>query len=165
MAISQKVESYLKAKKYKFSAVEHKTTFTAWDTAQTEKINPKEVAKTLVMKADNDYILAVGPGNRNLDKAKLLKLVNSQRKKSGFKTCKKIDLAPEAWTKKHILGKVGATPPFRGMLNLDIYADNLLLKNKKIYLGSGEYTLSLLVNVSQYIKNEKPARGSFSKKK
>jgi Ala-tRNA(Pro) deacylase len=165
MAISKKITNYLDGKKYKYQVIEHKTTFTAWDTAQTEKVKPQEVAKALVMKADNDYLLALLPSNKNLDKQKLLKIINAQRKKNKEKKYKKIDLAKEAWMKKNLPGKVGATPPFSEIVKLNIYIDNLLAKNKKIYVGSGEYTESLLISISQYLKMEKPAKGSFGKTK
>jgi len=165
MALSKKMTNYLDLKKYKYQVVEHKKTFTAWDTAQTEKIKPEQVAKALVVKVDNNYLLALIPSNKNLDKQKFMKTVNVARKKNKEKNYKKIDLAKEAWMKKNILGKVGATPPFRELLKLDIYIDNFLAKNKKIYVGSGEYTESILLNTGQYMKNEKPTKGSFSKKK
>lgn len=165
MAINKKIIKYLEDKKYKFALISHKTTFTAWDTAQTEKIEPKLVAKALVMKADKDYLLALVPGNKNLDKQKLLKVVNIQRKKQELKNIKKIDFAKEAWMKENILGKVGATPPFQDLIKLEIFADSLLLKNKKIYVGSGGYTESILINVSEYVKKEEIIKGSFSKKK
>jgi Ala-tRNA(Pro) deacylase len=165
MAISKKILKYLEDKKYKFSLIDHKTAFTAWDKAQTEKANPRAVAKTLVMKADNDYLLALIPSDRNLDKGKLLKAVNTGRKKEKLKSAKKIDFAKEIWMKKNILGKVGATPPFAELLKLAVFVDGLLLKNKKIYLGSGEYTQSFLIGTAQYLKNEKPATGNFSTRK
>ena len=165
MPISKKITGYLDKNKYKYEIIEHRTTYTAWDTAQTEKVKPQEVAKALVMKADGDYLLALVPSNRNLDKQKLLKVINAGRKKSGAKKYKKIDFAKEVWMKKNLDGKVGATPPFRGLLKLDLYADSLLLKSKKIYLGSGEYTNAIRVNTSQYVKTEKPVKGGFSKSK
>lgn len=165
MPISKKVLKYLEDKKYRFSIINHKTTFTAWDTAQTEKVNPKSVAKALIMKADSSYIAAVLPSNRNLDKQKLLKTLNAKRKKDKLGAYKKVDFAKEAWMKKNLIGKVGATPPFGGLLKLDIFADNLLFKNKKIYVGTGEYTASFLINTGEYIKKEAVARGSFSKAK
>lgn len=165
MAISKKITSYLDKNKYKYEIIEHKTTYTAWDTAQTEKVRPQEVAKALVMKADNDYVLALVPSNRNLDKQKLLKAINVIRKKSGEKNYKKIDFAKEVWMKKSLPGKVGAVTPFRELLKLDIYADSLLWKSKKIYLGSGEHTASIRVNTKQYLKKENPVKGSFSKSK
>ncbi len=165
MAISKKILKYLEDKKYKFNIIEHKTTFTAWDTAQTEKVDPKTVAKALVMRADKDCLLALISGNKNLDKQKLLKVINAQRKKQGLKNSKKIDFAKEIWMKKNLLGKVGATPPFAELLKMEIFVDNLLLKNKKIYVGSGEYTQSFLINISEYMKKEEIIKGSFSKKK
>lgn len=165
MAISKKIIKHLDDNKYKYEIVEHKTTYTAWDTAQTEKIKPQEVAKALVMKADSGYALALLPANRNLDKQKLLKAINAARKKTGGKNYKKIDFAKEAWMKKNLPGKVGATPPFAKILKMDIFIDSLLAKNKKIYLGSGEYTNSIRVNMGQYLKKENPVKGIFSKKK
>lgn len=165
MAISKKILRYLEDKKYKFNIIDHKTTFTAWDKAQTEKVDPKTVVKALVMRTDKEYFLALIPGNKNLDKQKLLKVVNTQRKKQRLKNSKKIDFAKEAWMKKNLLGKVGATPPFRELLKMEIFVDSLLLKNKKIYVGSGEYTQSFLISVSEYMKKEEISKGSFSKKK
>lgn len=165
MAISKKILKYLDEKKYRYSTIDHKTTFTAWDTAATEKVDPKTIAKTLILKTEKDYLVAVLPGNRNLDKQKLLKIINAKRKKEGLKAYKKLDFAKEAWMKKNLPGKVGATPPFEGILNLEIFADNLLLKNKKIYVGTGEYTSSFLVGVAEYIKKEGIIKGNFSKSK
>lgn len=160
--ISSKILNYLEKSKYKYEIIEHRTTYTAWDTAQTEKVKPQEVAKALVMMADKESIIAVLSSNRNLDKKKLLKTVNDFRKKQGLKSCKKIDFAKESWMKKNLPGKVGATPPFREILKTDIYFDKLLAKCKKIYVGSGEYDASIRVATSQYLKNEKPVLGNFS---
>jgi len=135
------------------------------DKAQTEKAKPAEVSKSLVVKIDNDYVLALVPSNKKLDKAKLLKVINAQRKKEKLKNYKKLDLAKELWMKKNLIGKVGATPPFSGLIELPVYIDGILAKNKKIYVGSGEYTASILLNVKQYIKAENPVKGSFSIKK
>jgi Ala-tRNA(Pro) deacylase len=165
MAISQKITKYLDGNKYKYEVIEHKKTFTAWDTSQTEKIKPQEVVKALVMKVDNDYILALIQANRNLDKQKLLKTINAGRKKLALKNYKKIDFAKEVWMKKNLPGKVGAVSPFSKLLKIEIFIDSLLVKNKKIYLGSGEYVFSIRVSASQYLKIEQPTKSSFSKKK
>lgn len=165
MKISQKIVNYLENNKYKYSVIEHRTTYTAWDTAQTEKVKPREVAKSLVLSVDKEWIVALIPADKNLDKKKLLAVFNKQRKKEGEKNAKKVGFAAEAWMKKNIPGKVGAIPPFREILKREIYVDKLLEKNKKIYLGSGEYDFSILMNTSQYLKKEKPVLGAFSMKK
>ncbi len=152
MGIPKRITNYLDKNEYKYEIVEHKTTYTAWDTSQTKKINPREIIKTLIVKVDRDYILAMIPADKNLDKKKLLKIINTQRKKDGEKCAKKVDFAKEAWMKKNIPGKLGAVPPFKGLLKMDIYVDNLVLKNKKIYLGSGDYEASFYMTVAEYLK-------------
>lgn len=170
MAISKKILKYLEEKKYKFEIIEHKTTYTAFDTARTtqkqeKKVKPEEIAKALVVKTDKDYFLALVPASKRLDKKKLLKVINAVRKKSKEKTYKSLDLAKEFWMKKNIPGKVGATPPFREMLKLEIFIDAVLAKQKNLYVGSGEYEYSIKIIVKQYLKNESPVRGIFGVKK
>lgn len=164
--ISKKLADYLEEKKYQYEIIKHRTTYTAWDTAQTEKVKPQEVVKGLIMRADKDWILAILPSNRNLDKKSLLKIINSKIDKKTEKICKKIDFADEKWMKKNIrIGKLGAIPPFRDLVKKNIFLDKMILKNKKIYLSSGEYDSSLRVSVSQYVKKEEPIMGNFSIKK
>jgi prolyl-tRNA editing enzyme YbaK/EbsC (Cys-tRNA(Pro) deacylase) len=109
--------------------------------------------------------LALVPANKRLDKKKLLKIVNAARKKSKEKPYKSLDLAKEAWMKKNIPGKVGATPAFKELAGIDIYIDNILAKQKNIYVGSGEYEYSIKIPAKQYLKIENPTKGSFGIKK
>ncbi|MDO8529070.1 MAG: YbaK/EbsC family protein [bacterium] len=164
--ISKKVLDYLDKNKYKYEIIQHRITYTAWDTAQTEKVRPQEVAKTLVLRTDNNWIAAVLSSNRNLDKKALLKIINSERKKNSEKALKKLDFASEDWMNKNMkIGKLGAIPPFKDLLNEDVYFDKLLLKNKKLYVSSGEYDASIRVPIAQYVKIEKPILGKLSVKK
>jgi prolyl-tRNA editing enzyme YbaK/EbsC (Cys-tRNA(Pro) deacylase) len=170
MAISKKLLKYLGEKKYKFEIIEHKTTYTAFDTARTaqkqeNKVKPEEIVKALVVKMDKDCALALVPANKRLDKKKLLKNINIVRKKDKGKTYKSLDLAKEAWMKKNIPGKVGATPAFKELLGLEIYIDAILAKQKNLYVGSGEYEYSIKVPAKQYLKKEMPVKGSFGVKK
>lgn len=162
MAISKKITGFLDKEKYKYQIIEHRTTYTAWDTAQTEKVKPQEVAKTLVLKLERDYAVALVPGNKNLDKQKFLKVYNAVQKKNDLKSAKKVEFAKEVWMKKSLPGKVGATPPFSALLKLPIFADKGLMKSKKVYFNSGEYEFSFLISASEYLKKEKPVLGSFS---
>lgn len=170
MSISKKITSYLEQKKYKFQVIEHKITYTAWDTAQTTQkkektIKPAEIVKALVMKADKSYFLALISANKKLDKKKLLKIINYGRKKEKLISIKKIDFAKEAWMKNNIIGKVGATAPLSGLLGMAIYIDAVLAKQKYLYLGSGEYKYLIKVPAKQYLKNEIPIKGVFGMKK
>ncbi len=165
MAISKKISGFLEKRGYKFQVVDHKTTFTAWDVAQTEKIQPGDVVKALALKGNNDYFVALIPADKKLDKAKFLKFINGLRKKSREKAYAKIDFVKEVWMKKHLPGKLGAIPPFSELLKIAVYADRLLSKKKFLFLGSGDYEASLRISAKQYFKIENPLSGSFSQKR
>ncbi|MDP1845295.1 MAG: YbaK/EbsC family protein [Candidatus Moranbacteria bacterium] len=170
MAISKKIIDHLKEKKYKFEIIEHKTTYTAFDTARTaqkqeKEVKSDEIAKALVVKADKDYAVVLVPASKRLDKKKLLKIINALKKKNKEKLYKSLDLAKEAWMKKNIPGKVGATPAFKELLGIDIYIDAVLAKQKNLYVGSGEYEYSIKLPAKQYLKNEMPVKGSFGVKR
>lgn len=158
---------FLEDKKIKYEIVKHKIVYTALDAAGTQHIKPDETVKTLVMKLDGKYALALIPANKNLDKNKFKKSVNVWMKKNGAKTVKKIEFAKEAWMKKNIQGKVGATPPFGELIGMPTFFDISLLKQKNLFINSGDYENSIKLTRAGFEKamGEKTFKGNFSKKK
>lgn len=189
MAIPKKLLKFLDDNKVKYEVLEHRKVYTAFDRTETQKEDPKTVVKTLVMKLDSNYCLALIPSNKNLDKAKLKKIVNAEMKKreaqpdagssNGWKKAvhpggllgktqrvKKVDFAKEPWMKKNVMGKVGATPPFGTIMKLPVFVDGALFKNKDLIVNSGEYTESIKLKTKAFEKLEPElVKGSFSQKK
>lgn len=165
MAIPKTIINYLEKNNIKFEIIEHRKVYTALDSAETQKTKPQEVVKTLVMKIDSEYCLALLAANKNLDKAKFKKAVNTWAKKQELKSFKKIDFAKEPWMKKNLPGKIGATPAFGKLLKMPVFMDAALFKNKDLIVNSGEYTESFKIKTNQFIKLEEPIKASFSKAK
>ena len=163
--IPKKLTKFLEDNKIKHELVEHRTAFTAVDIAATQHIKPQEIIKALVMKIDSKTpILALLSANRNLDKDKLLKTINTYRKKNDEKLAKKIAFAKEKWMKENIkIGKIGATPPFEALLKIPVIIDNLVLKNTKVYVSSGDYNFSIKMTMAVFKKvSGEFVSGSFS---
>ncbi len=168
MAILKSLTNLLDQSKVKYEVIEHKTVYTALDKAGTLYLDPKCVVKTAVLKLDTkDYAIALIPANKNLDKAKFKKTVNTWRKKQGLKAVKKIDFVKEAWMKKNIKGKLGATPPFGALLKIPTFIDGVLLKQPKLIINAGEYNQSIKLTKAalEKVLGREVLKGSFSKKK
>ncbi|MBU2036993.1 YbaK/EbsC family protein [Patescibacteria group bacterium] len=76
--LSKTIQKILETNKIKYEVLEHKTVYTAFDKAATLRARPSEVGKTVVVSLDNkDYALGLIPANKNLDKKKLLKIINN----------------------------------------------------------------------------------------
>ena len=127
MAILKGLQNLLEKSGVKHEVIDHKTVYTALDSAETQHIKPQEVVKTLVMKiSSKKHVLALIPANKNLDKKKLLKEVNVWLKKEGEKTVKAVEFAKEAWMKKNVKGKIGATVPFGSLEKMTTFTDKNL---------------------------------------
>lgn len=134
MKIPVKLISFLKNNKIKYEPVSHRTVYTAYDKAATLKVKPNIIGKTLVLKTDRGLVVALIPGNKNLDKNKFKKAAKA----------KKIDFISETVMKNKFKGfKMGAVPPFGGLWNLQMFMDRGLLKEKNIFLNAGVYEVSL----------------------
>lgn len=165
MSLPKKFESFLQERKVKFSVVEHRVVYTAYDLAATLHVEPKTIAKSLLIGADRELVLALVPGNTNLDLGKLKKVISAAWKKAGAKPPKKVDLATEKMIQKKITKKTGALIPFGSYYELQTFCDSKLLKEKKLLLNTESFVESLQVSGTNYKKAENPVVGSFSKAK
>lgn len=162
--ISKKLLNFLEQNKAKYQVLEHRIVYTAHDKAATLKVDPKQVAKTVLVKLDTkDYALVLIPANKNLDKKKLLTLVNKSRQKENLKPFKKIDFVTEQWMKKNLKGtKIGATPPFGSLFKLPTFLDGSFIKQKRLIFNAGDYNVSIEMTPAQFMKIEEAIKGSFS---
>lgn len=174
MAVPKKLTNFLDQNKIKYEVLEHRTVYTALDAAETQHVKPQEVVKTMVIKADNNYLLALLPASKNVDKVKLKKAINdwikklpedSEWKAVFKKSAKAVGWAKEAWMKKNMLGKVGATPPFGSLVKLPVFMDGPLFNVVSLIVNAGEYTESVKLKTKDLIKLENPIKASFSIKK
>lgn len=166
MAIIKDLERLLQDSKVKYEIVKHKTVFTAIDSAITQHMDPKEVVKTLVVQIGaKKHILALIAANKNLDKKKLLKEVNKWLKKEGEKATEAVEFAKEAWMKKNLKGKVGATIPIGSINKMTAFIDNGLLKNKFLLINTGDYERSIKIATKKFLQLEEMIKGAFSEAK
>lgn len=177
MPIQKNLEKFLKDAKVKYELVKHRTVYTALDKANTLKIKPKEVAKTVVMKLGAgklaQYAVASIPADKNFDKEKFKRIYNNWLKKVAkaegkvFKAVREIDFAAEAVIKKNIIKakKGGTVAPFGSLYKLPVFIDKSLLKVKKLVVNAGGFEESIRIAGNQLEKAEKMIEGSFSKNK
>jgi Ala-tRNA(Pro) deacylase len=156
MAIPKKIINFLEKEKVKHEIIEHRKVFTAYDKSATLKVPEKISVKTLAVKISppsKEVVLISIPANKNLDKDKLKKKINVQRKKEGKKLAKKIDFVTERWLKSNLKGvKPGAVPPFGNIWKLKSFIEKSLFKNPKIILNSGDNSFSIKMSPKSFEK-------------
>lgn len=161
--MNKKLKNFLDRQKTKYKLTRHRTVYTAYDAAKTQGIELKQVAKTLLIKADNKYIFAVLPASKKLDLQKLKKAVNKYFEKTKEKKAKKLQIASERQIVKNFTKGKGALPSFGSLYRCQTFVDKSLLRNKKINLNAGSFEESLEMTSAMYKRIEKPQEASFGR--
>ena len=166
MAVSKKVIKFLDKSGVKYEIINHRTVFTAFDKSRTLKEKTNIIGKTLVLKINpKEMVIVLIPGDKNLDKVKIKKTINLQRKKEGSKIVKKIEFASERLMKNRLKGmKMGAVAPFGVLFKVPTFVNKSLLNKKKIILNSGRHDQSIVIKGTDFEKIVPDLiKGSFAK--
>ena len=166
MAISKKVIKFLDKSGAKYEIINHRTVFTAFDKSRTLKQKTNIVGKTLVLKiSSKEMVVVLIPGDKNLDKVKIKKIINLQKKKAGSKIVRKIEFASERLMKNRLKGmKMGAVAPFGVLFKVPTFVNKSLLNKKKIILNSGRHDQSIVIKGTDFEKIVTDLiKGSFAK--
>lgn len=156
-----KLAKYLEKAGVKHDILEHKTVYTAFDAAATMKKKLNEIAKSLLVKADKDYYLALLPADCNLDFKKLAKCIGA----SAGKPVKIVKIPGEKIMESLLKVKAGAMSAFGGLHKLPVIMDKGLAKTKKAIFSSGSFNHSIEMAVKDFAKLENAVLGSFGIKK
>jgi Ala-tRNA(Pro) deacylase len=154
MSISIRLKNFLDEKQIPYSVLTHTTAYTAQGAAATMQISGKELAKTVVLWAGKEMILAVlpAPNHVRLDTlatevGESLRLATEQEFSSLFPDC-----------------ELGAMPPFGSLYNLPVYVDESLAADEAIVFNAGTHRDAIRIRYQDFARLAKPRVCSFAKK-
>jgi Ala-tRNA(Pro) deacylase len=127
----EKLSRFLDDRSVKYGIISHAAANTAQRTAATAHIRGKDLAKTVIVKADGKMIMAVLPASCRVDFALLKEAIGagavSLVSEEGF-----ANLFPDC--------EPGAMPPFGNLYEMDVLLDERLAGNKEIAFNAGSHT-------------------------
>lgn len=159
--ISPKIIAYLEKAGVPHEVISHKTVYTAYDAAQTLRRKLGEIAKSLLVKADQDYFVVILPADHNLDIKKLQAAIGKQTKKA----IKVIKIPGEEVVEQITKTKNQALTAFGGLHNLPVIVDENLAKIKKAIFAAGNANHSIETAVKDFIKGEQAMVAKFGVKR
>jgi Ala-tRNA(Pro) deacylase len=147
MPITKRLEDYLKNHNVEYRTVTHPETYTAQETAAAMHVQGRELAKSVMIKADGAYVMAVVPALRRVDLGKLgetlhvkdVRLANEAEFKGLFPDC-----------------EAGAEPPFGNLYNLETIVDESLAEDERIYFNAGNHYEAVEITYKEYEDLLKP---------
>jgi Ala-tRNA(Pro) deacylase len=130
-----------------YESIPHPTAYTAQGIAALAHIPGREFAKTVIVRADDKFILAVVPGPAHVDLGLLKRAIGALT----------VRMAHEEEFKSMFPGcELGAMPPFGNLYNLSVYVDESLAKCKEIAFNACTHQELLMVMYADFQRLVKP---------
>ncbi|UCD56107.1 MAG: YbaK/EbsC family protein [Candidatus Hydrogenedentota bacterium] len=147
MTISKRLKEYLDANNVEYNVMTHKVAYTAQEVAAAQGVTGWQVAKSVVLNCDGDYMLVVLQAPALVDLARLKKAIG----------CKEAKLASESEMEKLFPGvELGAESPFGNLYNLTVYVDKGLTEMREIVFNAGSHTETIRLKYDDYARLVNP---------
>ena len=152
MSISSKLREYLDGQGVEYSERAHEPAYTAQEVAAAEHVPGRELAKSVILKADDRLIMAVLPASYvvNLGILKdeigcdFLRLASEEEFRDTFPSC-----------------EVGAMPPFGNIFGVEVYCDSLIESEEEIEFNAGTHTDTVRLKSEDFKRLVNPHIASF----
>ena len=145
--MNNRLREFLEKQKIPYQREVHRTAYTAQEVAAEEHIPGKIMAKTVVVKADNRFVLAVLPASVRTDLEKLKAGLGAQE----------VRLATEfEFTGLFPDCEVGAMPPFGNLYGISVYVDTSLAKDEEIVFNAGTHEDTIRMKYADFARVAQP---------
>jgi Ala-tRNA(Pro) deacylase len=155
MSIPRNIREHLEANHIEWRRRIHPVSFTAEQTARAAHVPCSEFAKTVILKADGQLIMAMVPANCRVRgdalRAELL--------------CNRLVLATERdFAFKFVGCARGAMPPFGSLFGVRVLCDKALAREFEIEFNGGVHTETIRMRFSEFEMLERPTILEMSEK-
>ena len=128
---AEKLKKFLDEHDVEYITISHSPAYTAQRIAELTHIPGKELAKTVIVKTDDEFAMAVLPASHRVDLDYLKRGVDAEE----------VEIASEAEFKSVFPDcEVGAMPPFGNLYDMDVYVAEQLRDDEEIAFNSGSHT-------------------------
>ena len=153
MAVVERLEDVLKKNNIQYKTVAHQEAYTAQEIAAAIHVPGKELAKVVMVKAKDRFVMTVMPASWRVDFKKLkevlhekdLRLATEDEFKAMFPDC-----------------EPGAEPPFGNLYHIDTYVDRSLAEDEHIFFNAGNHYETVEMRYNDYANIVKPRVADFA---
>ena len=135
------IGQYLTEQGVPFEMREHPPAYTAQEVAAEEHVSGNKLAKSVVIRADENYALCALPASYKLDMEKVAGAMHAQTVRLADET-EMASLFPDV--------EVGAEPPFGNLWDLPTLVDSHLTEDEEIVFQAGTHRQAIRMRFADY---------------
>lgn len=147
MPVLGRLEKFLKERNIPYKVLPHREEYTAQEIAAAMHVKGKSLAKVVMIKAGDRFVMTVLPASWKVDFEKMKESLHSSDAR----------LATEEEFKKLFPDcEPGAEPPFGNLYDLETVVDKSLAEDERIYFNAGNHTEAVEMGYKDYASLVKP---------
>ena len=147
MAILKKLKMLLDEAKVPYEIYNHALAYTAQEIAARQHVSGNDLAKVVMIEADDQLVMAVVRGNDKIDLRTVEENLNLRHARLATEE-EFISRFPEC--------EIGAMPPFGNLFGLKVFVDPALAKDEHIYFNAGNHVQTVCVRYKDFAKLVQP---------
>ncbi len=149
---TKKLKAFLDENQVKYVTVTHSPAYTARQIAVSAHIPAKEMAKSVILMADDKPVMVVVPASQRVALGRMRKIIGAEA----------VCLADESQFQALFPGcELGAMPPFGNLYGMEVYVSDKLSEDELIAFNAGSHTELVRMAYSDFARLVKPAVVEF----
>jgi Ala-tRNA(Pro) deacylase len=138
---TRKLRDYLDQHEIQYVTISHSPAYTAQRIAELTRIPGKELAKTVIVKIDDKFAMAVLPASRRVNLEHLKEAIGADEVSLSSET-EFNELFPDC--------EVGAMPPFGNLYDMGVYVAEQLTEDEEIAFNAGTHSELVKMSYNDY---------------
>ncbi len=148
-----KLKELLTDRQVPFQRLPHSAVFGANRLAQTLHVPAKEMAKSVLLRTENGYVITVLPANRRVDLDKVRECLEEDW----------VEMASEGEMSQVFDDcEVGAMPPFGSIYHVQTLVDDSLAEDQEIIFEGNSHGEAIRMSYKDFEAIEHPRKGHFA---
>ncbi|MFI5173840.1 MAG: aminoacyl-tRNA deacylase [Terriglobia bacterium] len=147
MSITNRLKEYLEANGVSYTHCTHRLAYTAQGVAAAQHVKGREMAKTVILRSADKFLMAVLPASHKVDIAALEHVLPFDH----------ITLATESeFAVLFPDSEVGAMAPFGQLYGLPVFVDTLLTHDTEIVFNAGTHVDTIRMSYADFDRLVQP---------
>ena len=147
MSIAKRLKEHLEENRVPYTHCTHRLAYTAQEVAAAQHVPGREMAKTIVFKADGQFLLVILPAVMKID-------MKALRNELPFKY---VELASETeFASLFPDSEIGAMVPFGNLYSLRVYVDKSLSMDEDIVFNAGTHVDTVKIKYKDFERLVQP---------
>lgn len=152
MAVSAKLEAFLRDARVKYTVAKHAVAYTAQEIAASQHVSGKSLAKSVLVKTNRGLALAVLPAAQRIALPKLKRALRATQLSIGREADIKTAF-PDV--------EIGAMSPFGQLYSVPVVVERSLAQGPQIVFNAGSHTDTITMDTQEFLRLAKPTVGVF----